>query len=100
MKMYQAPRYHDLMIAPAMLADTGPGDFPVYYIEAGDPELPILILYSGFSSFRTQYRGRSPLLSDRYHIYAPDSPGPRLTTVPSNFDFTFSHCHRCLSCCP
>lgn len=47
----------------------------VFYREAGDPKKPTILMLHGFPSSSSQYRDMIPLLSDRYHVVAPDYPG-------------------------
>jgi len=49
--------------------------FGVYYRQAGTPGQPKLLLLHGFPSAGHMFRDLIPLLSDRYHIIAPDLPG-------------------------
>jgi pimeloyl-ACP methyl ester carboxylesterase len=54
----------------------------IFYREAGDPSLPTLILLHGFPSSSAQFRDFIPLLSDRFHIIAPDYPGMGYSEAP------------------
>lgn len=67
--------------------------FNVFYREAGDPELPKLLLLHGFPSASHMFRDLIPLLSDRFHMVAPDLPGFGQSDMPSpgDFDYTFEH---------
>ena len=47
----------------------------VFYREAGSPAAPKLLLLHGFPSASHMFRDLIPLLSDRFHIVAPDLPG-------------------------
>lgn len=67
------------------------GDFGIHYIEAGSKDRPTILLLHGFPSSSTQYRDLIPLLSDSYHILAPDLPGYGLTTSPANLTYTFDN---------
>ena len=54
----------------------------MFYREAGNPELPTLLLLHGYPSSSHQFRDLIPLLSDRFHLVAPDLPGFGFTDVP------------------
>jgi len=49
--------------------------FKIAYREAGLPDTPKLLLLHGFPSASHMFRDLIPLLSDRFHIVAPDLPG-------------------------
>ncbi|ORX40641.1 Alpha/Beta hydrolase protein [Kockovaella imperatae] len=76
---------------PRYLDVTVPNGATVHYVEAGDSSKPTLVLLHGFPTSSTQYRLLIPLLSKQYHIYAPDLPGFGLTTVPKDYQHTFSN---------
>lgn len=86
------PSYKDLSVTPS-----GLGTFSIHYIEAGAPTLPTLILFSGFPSSSTQYRDFIPLLSNNYHVLAPDLPGFGLTTSPPDLKYNFDNLTAAIS---
>ncbi len=49
----------------------------IFYREAGPKDAPTLLLLHGFPTSSQMFRNLIPLLSDRYHIVAPDYPGFR-----------------------
>jgi len=63
----------------------------IFYREAGDPALPVLLLLHGFPTSSHQFRDLIPLLADKFHIIAPDLPGFGFTDVPAerNYQWTF-----------
>jgi pimeloyl-ACP methyl ester carboxylesterase len=65
----------------------------VFYREAGDPVAPTLVLLHGFPTSSHMFRDLIPLLSDRFHIVAPDLPGFGRTALPSRdkFGYTFDN---------
>lgn len=68
------------------------GEVNVFYRESGNPENPTLLLLHGFPSSSHQYRDLIPLLSDEFHIIAPDYPGFGYTTVNSDsYNYTFDN---------
>jgi pimeloyl-ACP methyl ester carboxylesterase len=62
----------------------------VFYREAGSPGSPTLLLLHGFPSSSHMFRDLIPLLSDRFHIVAPDLPGFGRTALPPRESFTYS----------
>lgn len=68
-----------------------PDSTNISYISAGSPNLPTLLLLHGFPSSSNQFRNFILLLSQTYHIIAPDFPGFGLTSFPTNYVFTFDN---------
>jgi pimeloyl-ACP methyl ester carboxylesterase len=68
----------------------------VFYREAGNADLPALLLLHGFPSASHMFRDLIPLLADRLHIVAPDLPGFGQSEMPawSEFSYTFDHIAR------
>lgn len=64
--------------------------FKVHYREAGAAGRPKLLLLHGFPSSGHMFRDLIPLLSDRYHIIAPDLPGFGLSDMPPRSRFSYS----------
>ncbi|WP_330110072.1 alpha/beta hydrolase [Methylophaga thalassica] len=62
----------------------------IFYREAGDKTLPILLLLHGFPSSSHQFRELIPLLADKFHIIAPDLPGFGFTEVPDARHYTYN----------
>ena len=56
--------------------------FKVFYREAGASDAPALLLLHGFPSAGHMFRDLIPLLSDRYHVVAPDLPGFGQSDMP------------------
>jgi pimeloyl-ACP methyl ester carboxylesterase len=64
--------------------------FRIAYREAGRPGAPKLLLLHGFPSAGHMFRDLIPLLSDRFHVVAPDLPGFGLSDMPARDRFTYS----------
>ncbi|MFD1259299.1 alpha/beta fold hydrolase [Entomomonas asaccharolytica] len=62
----------------------------LFYREAGDKNLPLLLLLHGFPSSSHQFRELIPLLADKFHIIAPDLPGFGFTEVPSETNYVYN----------
>ena len=69
------------------------GDHQIFYREAGDPNQTSLLLLHGFPSSSHMFRNLIPLVSDRFHIVAPDLPGFGFSQSPprSQFKYTFDN---------
>jgi pimeloyl-ACP methyl ester carboxylesterase len=68
--------------------------FNIFYREAGAADAPKLLLLHGFPSASHMFRDLIPLLSDRFHIVAPDLPGFGRSDMPGrgesgDFYYTF-----------
>ncbi|GLQ97302.1 alpha/beta fold hydrolase [Dyella mobilis] len=65
----------------------------VFYREAGTSGKPKLLLLHGFPSSSHMFRDLIPLLSDDFHIVAPDLPGFGQTEMRprDEFKYTFDH---------
>jgi pimeloyl-ACP methyl ester carboxylesterase len=65
----------------------------IFYREAGDPSSPTVLLLHGFPTSSHMYRNLIPMLSDRYHLIAPDLPGFGFSDAPdrSKYNYTFDH---------
>jgi pimeloyl-ACP methyl ester carboxylesterase len=74
---------------PISYRSTDVDGIEVFYREAGDEGAPKLLLLHGFPTSSHMFRELIPLLSDRFHIVAPDLPGfgrsenPRANTFES-----------------
>jgi pimeloyl-ACP methyl ester carboxylesterase len=64
--------------------------FRIAFREAGRPGAPKLLLLHGFPSAGHMFRELIPLLSDRFHLVAPDLPGFGLSGMPARDRFTYS----------
>lgn len=62
----------------------------IFYREAGSKSSPTILLLHGFPSSSHQYRNLIPLLSQKYHVVAPDLPGFGFTEVPKERQYTYT----------
>ena len=70
-----------------------PSGIKVFYREGGHADKPVVLLLHGFPSSSNQYRNLIPLLSQKYHVFAPDLPGFGFTEVPDSlkYQYTFAN---------
>ncbi|KAK3614351.1 hypothetical protein LTR56_027310 [Elasticomyces elasticus] len=79
--MYR-PACHDLALTTSL------GNATVHYFEAGNTSKPTVLLLHEFPSSSNQFRDLIPLISDSYHVLAPDLSVFNLTKVTSDFVYT------------
>jgi pimeloyl-ACP methyl ester carboxylesterase len=60
----------------------------IFYREAGEKSKPTLLLLHGFPSSSHEFRDLIPLLSDNFHVVAPDYPGMGYSDAPPADKFT------------
>lgn len=68
----------------------GVQDHKVFYREAGNRKNPTLLLLHGFPTSSHMFRHLIALLSDRFHIVAPDLPGFGFTASPDRTEFKYT----------
>jgi pimeloyl-ACP methyl ester carboxylesterase len=66
------------------------GGLKVFYREAGTPGTPKLLLLHGFPTSSHMFRDLIPLLSDAFHIVAPDLVGFGRSSMPARSDFKYT----------
>jgi pimeloyl-ACP methyl ester carboxylesterase len=59
----------------------------IFYRETGKAGAPALLLLHGFPTSSHMFRDLIPLLTDRFHIVAPDLPGFGRSNIPSGITF-------------
>jgi pimeloyl-ACP methyl ester carboxylesterase len=69
----------------------------LFYREAGPPDAPKLLLLHGFPSASHMFRDLIPLLSDRFHMIAPDLPGFGKSDLPGR-GCTFDRIAETIDC--
>ncbi|KAI9764538.1 MAG: hypothetical protein M1840_008364 [Geoglossum simile] len=62
----------------------------IFYRTAGSAEKPTILLLHGFPTSSHMYRNLIPLLSQKYHVVAPDFPGFGFTTASPDYKYTFA----------
>ena len=62
----------------------------VFYREAGTPVAPAILLLHRFPSSSRMFRDLAPMLSDRFHLIAPDLPGFGFTETPKSLGFKYT----------
>jgi pimeloyl-ACP methyl ester carboxylesterase len=65
----------------------------IFYREAGPADAPVVLLLHGFPTSSHMFRNLIPLLSDKYHVIAPDYPGYGHSAAPDHTKFTYSFGH-------
>lgn len=61
----------------------------VFYRQAGSVSAPTVVLLHGFPSSSHQFRNLIPILSEKYHVIAPDYPGFGHSSAPAGYTYTF-----------
>jgi pimeloyl-ACP methyl ester carboxylesterase len=71
----------------------------IFYREAGPADAPAVLMLHGFPSSSRMWEPLLPLLSDQYHLVAPDYPGFGHSSAPStsDFDYTFDNLARVMN---
>ena len=65
----------------------------IFYREAGAKEAPVVLLLHGYTSSSHLFRNLIPVLSEQYHVIAPDMPGFGYSDTPAHqlFQYTFNN---------
>ena len=65
----------------------------VFYREAGKADAPSILLLHGYPTSSHMFRNLIPILSDKYHVIAPDLPGFGFSDAPDHqtFSYTFDN---------
>ena len=69
------------------------GDLNIFYREAGPKGAPVVLLLHGYPTSSHMYRNLIPILSEQYHVIAPDLIGFGYSDAPNNkvFRYTFDN---------
>src|ERR1700744_1864087 len=65
-------------------------DLNVFYREAGPKDAPVVLLLHGYPTSSHMFRNLIPILSEKYHVIAPDLPGFGYTDKPDHQTFTYT----------
>jgi pimeloyl-ACP methyl ester carboxylesterase len=69
------------------------GEVNIFYREAGPKNAPVVLLLHGYPTSSFMYRNLIPILSEKYHVIAPDLPGFGFSDAPDRetYVYTFDH---------
>ena len=62
----------------------------IFYREAGSKQNPTVLLLHGFPTSSHMFRNLIPLLTDRFHVIAPDLPGFGFSDSPDRKQFRYT----------
>jgi len=62
----------------------------IFYREAGSKQNPTVLLLHGFPTSSHMFRNLIPLLTDRFHVIAPDLPGFGFSDAPDRKQFRYT----------
>ena len=65
-------------------------DLNIFYREAGSDDAPIVLLLHGYPTSSHMFRNLIPILSEKYHVIAPDLPGFGFTDAPGYKEFAYT----------
>jgi pimeloyl-ACP methyl ester carboxylesterase len=65
----------------------------MFYREAGPADAPVVLLLHGYPTSSHMFRNLIPILSEKFHVIAPDLPGFGFSDAPdhNDFDYTFDN---------
>ncbi|MBB5638770.1 pimeloyl-ACP methyl ester carboxylesterase [Pedobacter cryoconitis] len=65
----------------------------IFYREAGPKDAPVVLLLHGYPTSSFMFRNLIPVLSEKYHVIAPDLPGFGYSDAPpqDQFEYTFDN---------
>jgi len=77
----QAVHYHTIKV----------NDLKIFYRQAGPADAPVVLLLHGYPTSSFMFRNLIPLLSEKYHVIAPDYPGYGQSDMPdpASYAYTF-----------
>lgn len=82
--------YHDVEVDFTPAEDSSSVEASIHYVEAGSTNTPTILLLHGYPASSHQYRDLIPMLSDKYHVLAPDYPGFGLSRILDGCDMKYT----------
>lgn len=65
-------------------------DLNLFYREAGPANAPTILLLHGYPTSSHMFRNLIPILSQKYHVIAPDLPGFGYSDAPDHKEFSYT----------
>lgn len=65
-------------------------DLNIFYREAGPANAPTVLLLHGYPTSSFMFRNLIPILSEQYHVIAPDLPGYGYSDAPPHDQFAYT----------
>jgi len=62
----------------------------IFYREAGPKDAPVILLMHGYPTSSFMFRNLIPMLSEKYHVIAPDMPGFGFSDAPDRKDYAYT----------
>jgi pimeloyl-ACP methyl ester carboxylesterase len=62
----------------------------IFYREAGPDDAPVILLMHGYPTSSFMFRNLIPILSEKYHVIAPDMPGFGFSDFPPRKDYVYT----------
>ncbi|QNK63624.1 alpha/beta hydrolase [Pedobacter sp. PAMC26386] len=68
----------------------------IFYRESGPKDAPVILLLHGYPTSSFMFRNLIPVLSEKYHVIAPDLPGFGYSDAPdhNHFQYTFDNLYK------
>lgn len=62
----------------------------IFYREAGPADAPVILLMHGYPTSSFMFRNLIPILSEKYHVIAPDMPGFGFSDAPAREQYAYT----------
>lgn len=66
------------------------GGISIFYREAGLENAPVILLMHGYPTSSVMFRNLVPMLSEKYHVLAPDLPGFGFSDAPPREEYAYT----------